>query len=287
VTEELKWHDLTLGNAFLAPDNFLQSGLNIVPGGLDAYQRVGRKIWMTRLQMNIYAQRVLDTTSITDPEAFAMRFIVLYDKQPNNLGGVTRAEVFSETTQLATSWANLDNRDRFVWLYDNMELLDPIKTRDSDIQTFWTRTTPTMTNWTNTSWPEVAAFTTNIIAGASGVANTPPIVAAVPVGVAAVVKNVDTNVFTDNAVVAMGDVNPPNNDANATHNHVYTYVSGKNFTRKMEIDLDLYLDSEFAAAGTVETGRLLFIMCSNNSFAPDTTNQALVRWNSRLRFIDS
>jgi len=85
----------------------------------------------------------------------------------------------------------------------------------------------------------------------------------------------------------MGDVNPPNNDADATHNHVYTYLSGDQWTKKMEIDLDLYLDSEFDGTGRIETGKLIFLFCSNNSYVPDTDSAALVRWTSRLRFVDS
>lgn len=279
---ELKWHDVSLTNILLPHGSFFASRLNLVPQGLDATQRVGRKMWMTRLQLTAYAQRRLTSTDILNGEAVTLRWIVLYDNQPNNAGSISEAEVFADPTETGTSYPNLDNRARFIWLYDKLQILDPIKTVENDIQTFWTRTTRNTSDWTFTSWPQVAAFTTNIVAGGSVAANT---FAPVPVATAALVPTVDTNVFADNQVIAMGDVNPPNNDADATHNRYYTYISNE-LSKKIEIDIDLYRDTEFSSIGNVETGQLWFIVTTNAAFIPDTNTQALVRWNSRIRFTD-
>lgn len=105
-SQELKWHDVAVASAAAGG----VEPLNNVPLGDDAVARDGRKIIMTSLMCRLVADGGSATLS-TFP-----RMAIVYDKVPN---GVLPSATDIFVTTDSTAMPNLNNRDRFVILYDN------------------------------------------------------------------------------------------------------------------------------------------------------------------------
>lgn len=84
--------------------------LNGIAQGTDFTQRVGRKFTMT----SIYIRMIIQNGTTQVPNNIA-RWMVVYDKQTNS-NALTIANVLAAVSTTAPN--NLDNRDRFVVIYD-------------------------------------------------------------------------------------------------------------------------------------------------------------------------
>lgn len=280
-TQELKWFDRALaGHIFGASTGVNLVRLNDVPAGLDATARVGRKIYMTRLQLNGHLQRLWSTSNDAHNEDIWLRFNIVYDKQPNGVTP-TAAQLFSQPTSPATSFTNLDNRDRFIWLAEKNVQMSPVRTIQNDIQTFWTRTSQVTHDSEIHTFPNVGACVYNLTAGASVGA---PVI---PTSFNPTASFISPAIFQIRALAEkVQDMGDPGVDPNATHNTVRTYWYGPKMAKRIQFDLDLYLESEFGDT-IVETGALYLVYSVNPEFvAPAQPAQFLWQWTSRLRFTD-
>lgn len=111
--------------------------LNAVTAGAGFWNRIGRKIEMKSIEMRgtiSTGNNSLLVSKIFDPQF--LRFMIVYDKQPNGAIPVTSDILLDYsstggTTTLSSSGINLNNRDRFVIL------------RDKKMVTPWLKTDPT------------------------------------------------------------------------------------------------------------------------------------------------
>lgn len=101
--QELKWFDVTLSSA--SPSSVVP--LNNVPMGDDSTTRDGRKIRMKSCYVKLFASNVSSWP----------RFAIVYDKV-NNGTLPSYTEIFDSVGGPAAQF-NLNNRHRFVILYDN------------------------------------------------------------------------------------------------------------------------------------------------------------------------
>lgn len=103
----------------LATYNLVNTGtvtlINGVATGTDFTQRIGRKINCTSVQLRAFFQVTSTTASETDMTP--VRVMLVYDSQTNGVIP-TIADILNEAS--ATSFMNLNNRERFRVLYDKM-----------------------------------------------------------------------------------------------------------------------------------------------------------------------
>lgn len=115
---ELKYVDV-----FSTFQTFPDSGalflLNGLAPGTGASQRIGKKALMKTLQ---FRGSVSANVFTTNPFQGIVRFLWIYDKQ-SNATAPTVAQIL-ESSSSATSFMNMDNRDRFVVLADKVMPID-------------------------------------------------------------------------------------------------------------------------------------------------------------------
>lgn len=107
-SQESKWHDVSVASATAGQVEPLTN----VPLGDDSISRDGRKITLTSLMIRIVAVG----SNATGVYGFP-RLVIVYDKVPN---GVLPAATDIFTSAASTAFMNLNNRNRFKVLYDNM-----------------------------------------------------------------------------------------------------------------------------------------------------------------------
>lgn len=95
------------------PSLFLCNG---IIQGTDWNMRIGREIIMTSVQIRM--QAIQDVNS---PVSQNIRLMMVYDKQPNSVQ-VLSSDILQSTGSIVgtTVYNNLNNRDRFVTLYDKV-----------------------------------------------------------------------------------------------------------------------------------------------------------------------
>lgn len=106
-SQEWKWFDTSINSATggqITP-------LNSIPQGDDSITRDGRKIIMKSLAIKLAGNATAADGAFVSP-----RLAIVYDKNPNGVLP-TATDVFN--TNDGISHPNLNNRDRFVILYDN------------------------------------------------------------------------------------------------------------------------------------------------------------------------
>jgi len=111
--QELKFHDLVESNLTI-PTTGARLGTNlcIIPQGTGASDRIGRKIWIKKIQMNISMHYI--PTTAAEPAFY--RMLLVMDKQANG-ANATWANVM-ESTVSTDSFRNLENSQRFKILKD-------------------------------------------------------------------------------------------------------------------------------------------------------------------------
>lgn len=108
-SQELKWYDSAITNM----SDILQP-INSIPLGDDSITRDGRKIQMKSLQIRCLISQVATTGFPA-----GTRIIVVYDNATNGLLPNVTDVV---TTSVPTAGMNLNNRSRFVVVYDSNNL---------------------------------------------------------------------------------------------------------------------------------------------------------------------
>jgi len=100
--------------------------------GNDYNQRSGRVITMTRLQLEA---SIIPNTNTDNSVASQNRIICIYDKQCNGVSP-TLAELFQDPGHPGTSFPNLDNRDRFIWIWDKRVTLGNRIRTDNSVKSY-------------------------------------------------------------------------------------------------------------------------------------------------------
>lgn len=115
---ELKFLDTGLTN--MNTNGTRSACMNVVPQGSDYNQRIGRKITMATFQIHGCFTALNFNQLATDAAGLGvtMRLIVAYDKQSNGTGTVAATDLLLSDT--AHAFMNLNNRERFVVLLDEM-----------------------------------------------------------------------------------------------------------------------------------------------------------------------
>lgn len=106
-SQEWKWYDTSIASA----TGGQVSPLNNIPQGDDSVTRDGRKIIMKSVAFKLAGNAAAGAGSFVAP-----RLAIVYDKNPNGVLPVS-TDIF--TTNDGTTHSNLNNRDRFVIMYDN------------------------------------------------------------------------------------------------------------------------------------------------------------------------
>jgi len=105
---------------FLQPSDIISSVLlNGIEEGTSLNQRVGRKVTLASSSVKY------TVVSPADFSSTVVRFTVVFDKQPNGTSP-TAADLFMYASEPANSNFNLNNRQRFITIYDKRMTLNPI-----------------------------------------------------------------------------------------------------------------------------------------------------------------
>lgn len=109
---------------------------NGIASGTEFSRRLGNKLRLSRLMFK-YQIRPLVTTLATTENA-RLRVVVIYDRQANGAAPSAWSDIFSgrtgadtvaaSTLSVADAMPNVDNRDRFIVLYDRVHQLQPTRT---------------------------------------------------------------------------------------------------------------------------------------------------------------
>lgn len=119
--QELKFFDgVNLDNA-VSSTGFIVQSINKVPQGTTESNRIGRKIWIRRIECNFTASlpKLQDTDDIGDGDI--LRIIIFVDRQTNG-APATVPEILDESS--FNSHYNMNNRERFTFLWDKLVVIN-------------------------------------------------------------------------------------------------------------------------------------------------------------------
>ena len=114
---ELKFHDHTFVDAFVAATGDIDPSLNLIAQGTAENERIGRKCVIKSIDL-IYSLSLYEQDAVTKPkEGDSVRMIVYIDKQAN---GATASKTDLLESALLHSPYNLSNSGRFIFLMDKI-----------------------------------------------------------------------------------------------------------------------------------------------------------------------
>lgn len=103
-------HVLAAGSLFAIATTWTLTSVFLLPQGTDANMRIGRKVFVKACTYRHFVQSITGGTSTA-----CLRSVLVYDKQPN---GVIAAALDIFTVDGITGQLNLNNRERFIVLWD-------------------------------------------------------------------------------------------------------------------------------------------------------------------------
>lgn len=115
VQKERKWKDTFMTNIQVVRDANFVFPLNLIETGTGPDQRIGKKIRIHSLQINVQASpTILPANGAIQFRATAFKWCIVWDKQPNGTQA-TWKDVFDPSGVDNNTWdlLNLNNRDRF------------------------------------------------------------------------------------------------------------------------------------------------------------------------------
>lgn len=260
--------------------------------GNDYNQRAGRVITITRLQLEA---SIIPNSNTDNSVASQNRLICIWDKQSNGVSP-SLAELFSDPSKPGTSFPNLDNRDRFVWIWDKRVTLGNRVRYDNNIKTYkglmWE---------SGEEAPGSGIIKTLGLPGPGVQTGTPeyllnnitflPGTAAIPTATPWTINYVGSTTidFESNAF--------PWKKADDTEvdNTVTTWAIDGKVTKTIHFDTDIYLQSVYNADnnGTISDiveGALYLLWFSNTPsvmVGPDLEPAYYIQGHMRMRFTDN
>lgn len=126
-----EWKSVDTTISMAADQNSAVQLLNGIARGDEINERTGRKVQMRSIEMHLYA--TVTPATGTDQR---QRVLVIYDKQTNG-AALTAANVLQNTSPVGLR--NLENRSRFICLYDEAFSLNATGESDSERTFKWYR----------------------------------------------------------------------------------------------------------------------------------------------------
>lgn len=266
--------------------------LNNIANGTGLNERVGSVVRYRRLTLR--GSIINDMTgNVYRWPPTKCRTLVIWDRDSGS-GDLNTVSLFSDPAFPASSQLNLDNRAEHVVIMDHLWCSGYIHTVTNIVDTFWTLQPALTQSWAQASWPNVAAYTTNIgtqVPPIPGVSAVVPVIPIVPVGGAtaqgSLVPHIDLNDHRWARVNRMGP--EPQSETEGVHNPIITYVSGGKSHKKMHKDFFLDLFSIHANAGAfpIKTGKIWLVTVRDPYPVGVTqTSNFTLEGSARLRFVD-
>jgi len=259
--------------------------LNNIVNGVNLNQRVGSVVRYKRIQLQGSIIKSMVGDSYTWPPT-KCRTLIVWDKDSGE-GNLDINSLFADPTFPATSQLNLANREEHIIIMDKLWCSGYIHTVTNIVDTFWTLTTHDDQSWAIATWPNVAAFTTNIGLVVPGVSAPAALPAAVPTATGALVPTPSLNTFRVAEVIRMSA--PPASPTEGVHNPIITYVAGGKSHKKIKKDcfVELYSIHTDGLTFPIRTGALWLVTVRDpypTGLLPST--EFVLEGSVRLRFVD-
>ncbi len=120
---ELKFHDVDLDDAAVAPFSVIVSTINVIPQGVTEVQRIGRKCTLKNIMWRYRLTLDAEDAVIVAGQAVTFRLILYQDKQCN---GATALVTDILETDDFRSFRNLANAGRFNILMDRTHTVNKL-----------------------------------------------------------------------------------------------------------------------------------------------------------------